>query len=33
MVRRGDPSGDPAIVDTLTDIIWTTLYRAPAEPE
>lgn len=33
MVRRGDPSDDPAIVDTLTDIIWTTLYRAPAEPE
>jgi AcrR family transcriptional regulator len=33
MVRRGDPSGDPAIVDTLTDIIWTTLYRTPAEPE
>jgi AcrR family transcriptional regulator len=33
MVRLSDPNGDPAIVDTLTDIIWTTLYRTPAEPE
>lgn len=33
MVRRGDPSADPAIVDTLTDIIWTTLYLAPAGSE
>lgn len=33
MVRRGNPSDDPAIVTTLTDVIWRTLYRAPAEPE
>jgi AcrR family transcriptional regulator len=33
MVRRGDPTADLTIADTLTDIIWTTLYRAPADPE
>ncbi|MEV4312962.1 TetR/AcrR family transcriptional regulator [Actinocrispum sp. NPDC049592] len=30
LVRVSDPAGDAKIVDVLTDIIWTTLYRAPA---
>ncbi|WP_166659506.1 TetR/AcrR family transcriptional regulator [Labedaea rhizosphaerae] len=29
LVRRGDAGDDPKIVAVLTDIIWTTLYRAP----
>lgn len=27
LVRGSDPEGDPKIVEVLTDIIWTTLYR------
>lgn len=31
MVRNTEPDGDATIVGVLTDIIWTTLYRAPVD--
>ncbi|WP_410672128.1 TetR/AcrR family transcriptional regulator [Amycolatopsis sp. cmx-4-68] len=31
MVRNTEPAGDATIVGVLTDIIWSTLYRTPAD--
>jgi hypothetical protein len=28
LVRTSDPDGDAKIVSVLTDVIWSTLYRA-----
>lgn len=30
LVRDGNPTSDPTIIDVLTDIIWTTLYQPAA---
>lgn len=29
LVRGADPANDPAIIEVLTDIVWTTLYPTP----